>query len=72
MAAKVSINKIDSTVERMDSYFCSVEIIILALKKHMITFLKHTTFKKITLTVVTGKYQVPETVTETFAHTTQE
>ena len=39
MAAKVSVRKIDSTVGGMDNFISSVEIIILALKEHMTTFL---------------------------------
>ena len=55
MAAKVSVRKIDSTVGGMDNFISSVEIIILALKELMTTFLEDTTSERITVTVETGK-----------------
>ena len=55
MAAKVSVRKIDSTVGGIDNFISSVEIIILALKEHMTTFLEDTTSERITVTMVTGK-----------------
>ena len=55
MAAKVSVRKIDSTVGGMDNFISSVEIIILALKELMTTFLEDTTSERITVTMVTGK-----------------
>ena len=55
MAAKVSVRKIDSTVGGMDKFISSVEIIILALKELMTTFLEDTTSERITVTMETGK-----------------
>ena len=55
MAAKVSVRKIDSTVGGMNNFISSVEIIILALKELMTTFLEDTTSERITVTMETGK-----------------